>query len=208
MPLLALTLGMQTATPLVALVGVTSTIVIAWSSWQQIDLRAARKLLLGSIVGIPVGLLLLKAAPEGLVKGVLGFSLVGFSLYNLARPRLAALRRESWAYGFGFLAGVLGGAYNTNGPPVVLYGALRRWPPERFRATLQGYFVPAGLLIWIGHALAGLWTRRVLTLYVLALPLLLVTIPLGSRLHRRIPAQRFEQALYVLLIGLGGLLLV
>jgi uncharacterized membrane protein YfcA len=91
---------------------------------------------------------------------------------------------------------------------VVLYGALRRWPPERFRATLQGYFVPAGLLIWIGHALAGLWTRRVLTLYVLALPLLLVTIPLGSRLHRRIPAQRFEQALYVLLIGLGGLLLV
>ena len=32
-----------------------------------------------------------------------------------------------------------------NGPPLVIYGALRRWSPQHFRATLQGYFLPASL---------------------------------------------------------------
>jgi uncharacterized membrane protein YfcA len=208
MPLLALILGMKTATPLVAFVGVTSTIVIAWGSWRNIDLRSAWKLVLASAVGIPLGLVLLKAAPEGLVKGILGVSLVLFSLYNLARPRLVTVQRDEWAYLFGFLAGILGGAYNTNGPPIVLYGALRRWSPVQFRATLQGYFVPAGLMIWVGHALAGLWTLQVVQLYGLALPLVLIAIFLGGRLHSRIPAHRFERLLYVILIGLGILLLV
>ena len=44
---------------------------------------------------------------------------------------------------FGFFAGILGGAYNTNGPPVVIYGSLRKWSPATFRATLQGYFFMA-----------------------------------------------------------------
>jgi hypothetical protein len=42
-----------------------------------------------------------------------------------------------------------------NGPPLVIYGALRRWTPERFRATLQGYFLPASgrprLTCWLGR---------------------------------------------------------
>ena len=92
--------------------------------------------------------------------------------------------------------------------PLVLYGALRRWPPQRFRATLQGYFVPTSALIWVGHGLTGLWTDRVVQLYVLALPVLVLAIALGTRLHRRIPAHRFERLLYLVLIGLGGLLLL
>ncbi len=99
--------------------------------------------------------------------------------------------------------GVLGGAYNTNAPPLVLYGVLRRWSPGRFRDTLQGYFVPANALIWIGHGLTGLWTVSVVKLYVLALPLVLLAIVLGTRLNQRIPADRFERFLYVIIIGLG-----
>jgi hypothetical protein len=44
----------------------------------------------------------------------------------------------------------------ASGPlPLVVYGSLRGWPPERFRATLQGYFLPASLL---GLAGPALWT--------------------------------------------------
>jgi hypothetical protein len=32
------------------------------------------------------------------------------------------------------IVAVLGGAYNTNGPPVVFYGALRRWRRARVSA--------------------------------------------------------------------------
>ena len=50
---------------------------------------------------------------------------------------------------FGFAAGILGGAYGMNGPPLVVYGGLRRWQPTQFRAMLQGYFLIA---ILPGHA--------------------------------------------------------
>ena len=61
----------------------------------------------------------------------------------------------------GFCAGVLGGAYGMNGPPLVIYGAMRRWSAQHFRATLQGYFLPASIIGMGGYWLAGtLGSRR------------------------------------------------
>ena len=208
MPLLTLLIGVQTATPLLAFVGPTIAITIVWRNWRSIDLKATWHLIVSSLIGIPIGVLILKNAPDDVVKFVLGVSIILISLYNLTQPRLMTLPQRRWAYPFGFVAGVLGGAYNTNGPPIVIYGALRRWPPERFRATLQGYFLPTGLLILVGHGLAGLWTRQVFQLYALGLPLILTGIFLGGKLNRRIPAGRFEKFIYIALLALGFLLLV
>lgn len=208
MPLMALVLDIQTATPLVAFVIVTNTLVITWGSWHHIDFRETWQLLLSSLVGIPIGLLILKTAPAEAVKTSLGILIILYSLYSLVRPRLIMIEQRGWAYLFGFLGGILGGAFNTNAPPLVIYGVLRCWPPERFRATLQGYFLPAAILIWLGHGLAGLWTGWILQIYGLALPLVLIAIFVGGKLNRYIPANRFERLLYITLIGLGVLLLV
>jgi uncharacterized protein len=89
----------------------------------------------------------------------------------------------------------------------VMYGAMQQWPVERFQATLQGYFLPAAVLICIGHGVGGLWTRAVLGLYLIALPLVLLALFLGRRLSRRIPAAMFQPLLYGALIVLGLLLL-
>ena len=208
MPLLTLIIGVQTAAPLVAFVGLTIALTIVWRNWRSIDLKATWRLIVSSLIGIPVGILVLKTAPEETVKDLLGLSIMMISLYNLIRPALITLYQRKWAYVFGFVAGVLGGAYNTNGPPIVVYGTMRRWPPERFRATLQGYFLPTGLLILIGHSLAGLWTPQVLHLYAFALPVILIAIFLGGKLNRRIPPGRFERVIYVTLFGLGIILLM
>lgn len=208
MPLLALVVGVQTATPLVQLVAITIGLAIAGQTWRSIDLRITWRLILASILGIPVGLILLKTAPEALVIKGLGILLMAYGLYHLFRPQMPFLAGRWWAFGFGFLAGVLGGAYNTNGPPVIIYGTLRRWSPERFRATLQGYFVPTGLFILAGHGLGGLWTGRVLALYGLALPVVGLAVFTGNMLARRISAQRFARLIYIVLVGMGALLLV
>jgi uncharacterized protein len=208
MPLLALTLGVRTAAPLVAFFVVTTTTVIGWKSWRSIDLRATLHLLVASALGIPVGLLLLRTAPERWLKGTLGALLITYSVYSLVKPPLVMREGRAWAWVFGFLGGVLGGAFNTNAPPIVLYGALRRWSPERFRATLQGYFLPVGVMVWLGHGLTGFWTARVVLLYVLALPFVLLAIPVGGRFNRHIPATRFARILHVILIVFGILLLL
>jgi uncharacterized membrane protein YfcA len=208
MPLLSLFIDVQIATPLVQLIASVIAFIIVGQSWRNIDLRITWRLILSSALGIPVGLLLLKMAPEGVVIGLLAALLIGYGLYNLARPQLPQLANQRWAYGFGFVAGILGGAYNTNGPPVIIYGTLRKWSPERFRATLQGYFLPVGLVILLGHALGGLWTRQVWQLFGLSLPIVLAAIFLGARLNRRIPPNRFDRLIYAILVVLGVILLI
>ena len=208
MPLLTLVVGVQTATPLVAFMGTTIAATILWNNWRNVDVKAAWRLIVSSLIGIPFGLWLITAAPGNVVKIILGVVLVLFGIYNLLHPKLIPLNNQLWAYIFGFVAGVLGGAYNTNGPPVVVYGALRRWPPVHFRATLQGYFLPTGFLILAGHALGGLWTPQVWQMYIFALPLIFAAIFFGGKVNKRTQPERFTQLLYTILIILGLLLII
>jgi uncharacterized membrane protein YfcA len=133
MPLLALIISLKMATPLVALMSMAISTGIILTDWDKVDLHSAWRLIVASLVGIPFGLILLNLAPEALVKAILGLLLVLYGLYNLLTPGLPLLRNENLAYPFGFVAGILGGAYNTNGPPIVIYG--------RFGAGRQTTFV-------------------------------------------------------------------
>lgn len=206
MPLLALTVGIRTATPLVAFAASTIAAGILLGSWRQVDLKATWRLIVSTLVGIPLGLLLLRFAPETLVMRLLGTLLIAFGMYKLLAPQLPVLCSGGCAYVFGFFAGILGSAYNTNGPPVVIYSALQDWPPERFRATLQGYFFPTGLFILLGHGLAGLWTPQVFSLYAWALPGILLAVWLGGRLNQHIPPGRFDHVIYAALMVFGVVL--
>jgi uncharacterized membrane protein YfcA len=206
MPLLALVLGMQIATPLVAFGASTIALAILLGEWRSVDIKAAWRLILSSLVGIPIGLFFLKTAPESVINGGLGVLLIAFGLLNLINPKLPTFRNEKLAYVFGLVAGVLGGAYNTNGPPVVVYGTLRRWSPDSFRSTLQAYFLPTGGTILISHGLAGLWTPDVLRLYVYALPFIMLAIYLGGRVNKVISSGRFNRIIYASLVVMGALL--
>lgn len=203
MPLLTFVVGIQVATPLVGLIGITIGLLILRGSWRNVDFGATWRLIVASAVGVPLGLIILKVAPAEFVKMLLGSLVILFGLYRLIHPRLFFLHQQTWAYLFGFVAGVLGGAYNTPGPPVVIYGALRRWSPVDFRATLQGFFLPTGLLVITGHGLSGLWTAQVFQFYVVTVPFAVIGIYLGGILNRRFSPERFERILYVILILLG-----
>jgi hypothetical protein len=207
MPLLTLVVGIQTATPLSALVASTNAMTILLCNWRSVRLSSAWRLVLASLLGIPIGLLFLKGTYDGVVRAVLALIVISFSLYSLAKPRLFTLVTERSAFLFGFVAGILGGAYNTNGPPIVLYGTLRKWPSETFRATLQGYFLPTGLLILLSHGLAGLWTPNVLRLYLLSLPFTFLAFGLGAKLNHSIPSGKFDQIVHLFLITIGVVLL-
>jgi hypothetical protein len=69
MPLLTLVIGMRQARPQVALGASTIAITILLGAWRQVDVQAAWRLILSTLLGIPVGLILLKAAPEQYISG-------------------------------------------------------------------------------------------------------------------------------------------
>ena len=213
MPLLAPLIGFTTATPLVGLCGFTVGGVVLLMDHRAVDVRSAWRLILASFLGIPVGLVFLTHAPEAAVKAVLGVLLIayaGYSLFvDLRSQRMATTTTQRKkpgnlvTYGLGFISGILGGAYNTNGPPLVIYGTLQGWSPEQFRATLQGAFFFGNILITGGHAAAGLWTREVWTLYLYGLPLVFAAIFLGRAVNARVPRRLFMRLIYVTLVVLG-----
>ncbi len=212
MPLLLMIVELKTATPLVAFVLMTIGTVILVKNWRIADLNAAWRLVLSSCFGIPMGIFMLKGVPEELMKVFLGILVILFSLYNIANRHLKIIDSHrigagsALTYLFGFLAGVLGVAYNTSGVIITIYATLRHWSPDRFRSTLQSYFVFTGLLILASHALAGLWTPDILRLYATSLPLVLVGIFLGGKLNRFIPQGQFDGYVNVGLLVMGILL--
>ena len=135
-PLLALVLPIEQATPLAALVSVTVAAIIVARDWRGVHLGSASRLVAASLLGIPLGLLLLTRVAEPVVKAILGVVIMAFSAFTALARRPPELKDDRLAWLFGLGAGVLGGAYGMNGPPLVAYGTLRRWSPEQFRATL------------------------------------------------------------------------
>ncbi len=208
MPLLAFIINIKTATPLVALTSSTIAILILLKSWRSVSLKDTWRLIISTIVGIPVGLVFLKNAPESIVKIVLGVIIVLFGTYNVFRPKLPELKNNLLTFIFGFIAGIFGGAYNTNGPPIVIYGVLKNWSAENFRATLQGYFLPTGLMIVIGHGISGLWTNVVWHYYLLSLPVIIVAVLIGHKVNERLASEKFKLLVNVFLILIGILLIL
>ena len=206
MPLLTLLLGLQTAIPLFGLVGPTIATVILARNWQRVEFASSWRLVCTTLMGIPIGVLLVKVLPGTLITRPLGIFMIAFGLYRLANLQLVKLDSALWAFPFGFVAGILGGAYNTNGPLIVVYGEMRRWLPAQFRATLQSYFMPTGLGIVVSHAVAGLWNLKIFQLYGLSLPGILVAIAIGGWINQQLPVERFQVLLSGLLIIFGMLL--
>jgi uncharacterized membrane protein YfcA len=202
-PLLALLMPVEVAVPLAVLVSITVAGIVVAQDWRHVQLRSAAWLILSTLFGIPLGLLLLTAVADFIVKAILAVIILGFSTYCLLSRELVQLRDDRLAWVFGLAAGALGGAYGMNGPPLVIYGALRRWPPEHFRATLQGYFLPASLVGMAGYWLAGLWVADVTRYYLLSLPVALAAILLGRLANRRMNHRSFLVYIHCGLVVVG-----
>ena len=207
-PLLAFVLPVELAAPIATLVSITVAAVVVAQDWRHVHFRSAARLVISTLFGIPLGLFLLRSVPEPIVKGLLGVLVAGFAAVSLRQPRRLELADDRLAWLFGVSAGVLGGAYGMNGPPLVVYGTLRRWSPERFRATLQGYFLPASLIGMVGYRAAGLWTPSVSRYYLYSLPAVALAIPLGRVINRRLEAERFLVYVHAGLLVSGAALLL
>jgi uncharacterized membrane protein YfcA len=207
-PLLALLVPVELAAPVAVLVSITVALIVVVQDWRKVHFRSAGWLALPTFFGIPLGLLLLRSVPEPVVKGILAAVIIAFSTHALLGRKQRELNDDKLAWLFGFGAGVLGGAYGMNGPPLVIYGSLRRWTPQHFRATLQGYFLPASLVGMWGYRVAGLWTPAVNRFYLLSLPLVLLATFLGRVINHRLSAQRFIVYVHCGLIAIGVVLLL
>ncbi len=209
-PLLALRLPLEIAAPVAVLISITIAGVVVAQDWQKIHWRSTGWLVSATLLGIPLGLLLLTSSHQRAARVTLAILIIAFSVYLLAGSTLPELKTDSLPLllSCGLFAGVLGGAYGMNGPPLVIYGAMRRWSAQHFRATLQGYFLPASILGMAGYWFKGLWVPAVTHYYLLSLPATLPAIFLGRVVNHRLRGNSFLKAVYICLAAVGAALLI
>lgn len=206
MALLAPLLGLQLATPLVALLSITLEIILLLYFRSALEMRAVWRLILASVVGVPFGVMALGRVDERSALILLGVVIIGYALYASVRVKLPELRSNGWAYLAGLLAGVLGGAYNTSGPPVIIYGDCRGWQATTYKANLQGFFLVSSAMVVVSHAWAGNLSPMVWQHYLLAWPAIGLGAWTGIRMGKRVGGDAFRKIVRVSLLLLGSYL--
>ena len=202
MGLLVQLLGIQVAAPLVALTAASLELILLVRYRDALNWKAVWRLSAASMAGIPLGILALRHVNDKVILTVLGLVIVGYAAYALTNPRMPELQ-PGWAWGFGFLAGLLSGAYNTGGPPAVIYGNTRRWSPAEFKSNLQSFFLLNDVLVITGHAVSHHLTPVVWANYWLALPALALGLVAGLSLERLVHPAAFRKIVLLLLIVAG-----
>ena len=207
MPFLTILLGVQKAAPLLALCGFTLAISLIGTSYKHIDWREALKLIFGSMLGVPIGVYILKHGDDRIIRIAVGIVIVSIALYNLFRPQLKPLNSQWPAPFAGFAGGLLGGLFHTSAPPVVIYGAMRQWSPVMFVGMMQAYFIPTDVFVIVGHLKTGLLNREVLHLFAWCFPFLIGAVALGNQIKGRLSVARFQKGVFVIIL-ISGLMLV
>ena len=101
---------------------------------RDFDPRGMPALLIGSLLGTPLGVWVLAMLPASTLTRLIGVVLlvvVALEWLGVYPERLAG---RGWALGAGLAAGLLGAAVGTPGPPVVLYMASQGWSPRTIKA--------------------------------------------------------------------------
>ena len=97
----------------------------------------------------------------------------------------------------------MGGAYNTSGPPAIIYGNCRKWSLQEFKSNLAGYFLVGSIVVVTSHWMSGNFTPVVWMNFWITLPALFLGFFLGQGMDRWLNPEIFRRIVLVLLVGLG-----
>ncbi len=175
-----------------------------WKLRQALNLRRLMPFIVGSAIGIPAGIFVLKWASPSDLRIAVGVLLILFSLYNLIRPKLPEAKEAGFALDttVGVLNGILGGSTGLGGILPTIWCGMRGWKKDEQRAVFQPTAVATFLMtiVWLGGA--GALTADIGWLFAIGLPALFAGSWLGLKLYGRLDEATFRKVvLYVLLLS-------
>lgn len=207
MPLITLLIPLKMAAPMSVIVGTATALYATWLSRKETNWKSALVLIVFSLAGIPIGIYALSYLPDHIMKIGLGSFLILYSFYSLFIPRLPVYDKNWIAMPAGVIAGALGSAFSTNGPPVVIYGMLRNLAPAAFRGTLNAFFTANNIAIIGGLTTSGILTISTVKLVAFCIPTMILGSLVGQYVHKRIPVNTFRVVVFLLLITSGAMLI-
>lgn len=189
-----------------ALVG--QLVALPWVR-QGFDLRKLLPLVIGGLVGVPIGVILLQWLDPVVFKFALGLFLLIYCPVMLLLPADMALRRggplADGAAGLG--GGILGGIAGISGPIPTLWTTLRGWDKDTQRGVLQAFNIAMHTMTLTAYFVTGAITPAVLGMFGWITPAICLPAIAGVLLFRRLATRTFRRLILVLLL-ISGLTLV
>jgi uncharacterized membrane protein YfcA len=196
------------AGPKVAVVTMTA-IGLPLSGWNAFRWRAhiqvpeAARVTVASLIGMPIGALLLTKANDAVLTALVGAVVLVLTVALWRRFALPAGRRSEYAAGA--VAGALATSVGTSGPPVVIAFQAAGLEPEPFRATLAAAFLAEGVIALAAFWAVGLVDAEVGRGVLVGVPAMILGVVIGESLFRRLDHGGFR-AFVLFLLALSGTL--
>ncbi|MBO0588692.1 sulfite exporter TauE/SafE family protein [Sporosarcina sp. E16_8] len=173
---------------------------------KDVDTDLLKKLIIGSLSGLPIGIILFISADINKLKTGIGIVLLLLTLLLVLNLRIKRTKRGDFFVGG--LSGTLTTGIGMPGPPILLYFAGTAMQKETLRATTLAFYLfiySVSLLIqvlFVGTN-KGIWTS-----IGMALPLVFTGMYLGQLLFRHISQKTFRIFTYGILLFTGVYLLI
>ncbi|MFT5113672.1 MAG: putative membrane protein YfcA [Parasphingorhabdus sp.] len=196
--------------PLVAITSVSAQIIGLIAVRKSFNIKHVSPLLMGAVLGVPLGVFILTLATPLIIKIVIGSFLLLYSVSQLFNPNRWLLRIQPSAVqnsAVGAVGGFLGGFAGLSGPVPLIWLQLQSLPSDQQRAIYQPFnLIVLSLAVFI-MAIGGKIDLQLLQLFFLCLPLTLFFAWLGTKLYSKISEDLFR-TLILLLLFCSGLILV
>jgi len=200
------------AVPLMMCCTIVSQLTTLAAFRRFIDWRQAFPMIVGGVLGLPIGLGLLVLAEPAVYRIAFGLFLVSYAAYMLRRQPTASLAATAGPRlhsAVGFFGGFVGGFTAMPGALPVIWCELRGISREQQRGVVQPFILGMQVLAMAMLACRpGIIGGEVLRYTLLAMPALAAGVIVGMFLFARVDRVRFRAATLWLLVVSGALMVL
>lgn len=173
------------------------------SIWREVHWRSLLPLILGSLIGTPIGVHALANLPQAPMTVALAAFVLAATFLLWRGFSLTAMPGTPATLAAGTAAGVANGAFGIGGPPVILFYFASPAGHAAGRASLIAYFLITDLIGLGFFGREGLVTGQSFILTLAFLPALIAGVWLGARSFRTADPARFRNIVLLVLTALA-----
>ena len=167
---------------------------------KSIDWSRLGPLLMGSLIGTPVGLTMLHLIPTPIIRPMIGLVVLASVTILWAAPKLnVKLTRVSLGLA-GVLSGLLNGSTAASGPPAIILLFASDKPAKEIRSLLIVFIFASAVIALAIAAIGGLVVLPVIEIAVFMVPGVLVGSLAGHRLFNRLHTRHYRSISLALLL--------
>jgi uncharacterized membrane protein YfcA len=190
-PLALLFLPKETVVSSMFMMGLTLNGFLSVRIRAPISYRPVLLLFVASLLGMPVGVWILRSIPMQAMQVLVGGLVLLFTAL-LQWRKLKLPQNPVLTGAAGFFSGLLNTSTSMSGPPVILLVAGQGLPKDQFRRTLVSFFFVSGLVAALMLVVSGVMTPHRVSYGVVAIPFAFLGGFVGDRLSARLPERPFR----------------